>query len=182
MPRRKPESYDAQAVKLGVLYILHGAEYGLEPAHIQRVMLDQAMGNITYFDLTQALSELKGGKLVTQRPFHGRSVLELTPEGKRSFSQFSKRLPASLRATIDGYLAENRELLREQASIGADYSCICKDEYLVELWMYEGEIEIIHLRLSVSSGSQAAQLCEGWYKSSGKCYRILLSTLLEGIV
>lgn len=182
MRTKLPQGYDAQKIKLGVLYLLQEAEYGLERAHIERVMLDETFGHIAYFDLTQAIAELKTSGQVIQHPFRGRSVLELAPPGEVSLKQFISRLPASLRGAIDSYLAANRKLLEKQASIGADYRCICKGEYLAELWMYEGDIEILHLRLNVSSGSQAAQLCEGWYRSFGKCYQLLLSTLLEGVV
>ena len=105
-------------------------------------------------------------------------MVVLTPDGCQALEQFAARIPASMRKAIDAYLAANRAVLLENACIGADYRYLDKHQYLVELWAYEGEIEIIHLCLNVASGSQASQLCEGWYKNGGKCYDTILSTLL----
>jgi hypothetical protein len=71
------------------------------------------------------------------------------------------------------------EQLRLQAQTGADYRCIAHSQYLAELWMTEGAIEILRIRLNVPTADEARALCLQWQSRAPSLFAHILTSLLS---
>jgi hypothetical protein len=159
--------------KLALLYFFDTADFVLPAEQIARIGLELGMDD--YFTLKQSLLELSESRLlaVVNRPVG--ECYCLSAQGKEVVSQFSPRLPLSLRKDIDSYVKENRRrILGENI---ASYQRLRPGQFAVTCRILEGDLELMRITLNVVSSEHAAAICRRWEDRAQDVYKSTLDLL-----
>lgn len=163
--------------KLIILYILDRLDMPLTKSQMTNIILENYL--IDFFTLQQCLAELEQSDLLKQVEYQKKLSFEISETGKKAVDVFIKRIPRNTAAIIDRYITNNKEALKKESEIVADFSKISDKEYIVNLKVIERNIVLIDLKLSVVSSKQAKQICEKWKDSSEKIYGQIMNTLIN---
>lgn len=163
--------------KLIILYILDRLDMPLTKSQITDVILENSL--IDFFTLQQCLSELEQSDLMRQIEYRKKPSYEISETGKKAVEVFIRRIPRSTAAVIDRYILSNKESLKKESEIVADFCKVNDKEYIVTLKVIEGNMVLIDLKLSVVSSKQAKFICEKWKGSSEKIYGQIMNTLIN---
>lgn len=163
--------------KLIVLHILDKIEIPLTNTQLTNIVLENNI--INYFSLQECLSELEASDLVKLEESQDKTTYQLSEAGLRTVTMFQDRILKSVRTTITDYIAKNRDRIKKESEIFADFVKNNENEYIVNLKVIENDIVLIDLKLNVVSSKQAKQICEKWKSSSGKIYGQIMDTLIK---
>ncbi len=163
--------------KLIILYILDRLDMPLTKLQTSNIVLENNL--IDFFTLQQCLAELEQSDLVKLVEYQRKTAYEISETGRKAVDVFIKRIPRSTAAAIDRYISLNKEALKKESELTADFSKVNDKEYIVNLKVIERDMVLIDLRLSVVSAKQAKQICEKWKDSSEKIYGQIMSTLIN---
>ena len=163
--------------KLIILYILGKAELPLTKTQINNIVLENNI--IDYFTLQQCLSELEKSDLLKIAETQQRTTLSLSDNGIKALEVFPDRINGYTKSIIDKYINANKNNLKKESQIIADFHKNSEKEYIVTLMVIENDIVIIDLKLSVVSSKQANFICQKWKNSSEKIYSQIMNTLIN---
>lgn len=163
--------------KLIVLYILDKIEIPLTNTQLTNIVLENNI--INYFSLQECLSEMETSDLVRLEESQDKITYQLTESGLRTVTMFQDKILKSVRTTIADYIAKNKDRIKKESEIFADFHKSNENEYIVNLKVIENDIVLIDLKLNVVSSKQAKQICEKWKSSSGKIYGQIMDTLIK---
>jgi hypothetical protein len=76
-------------------------------------------------------------------------------------------------------VTNNKDRIKKESEIFADFYKVNENEYIVNLKVVENEIVLIDLQLNVVSAKQAKLICEKWKNSSGKIYGQIMDSLIN---
>jgi predicted transcriptional regulator len=163
--------------KLLLLYLLYKIDFPLTNAQITQCIMEKNWMN--YFDLQQYLSELTQAGLIDYIKNKQKYFYCITDRGRRTLEYFFKRIPASLRESVEQYALDNRSKLRKETQFISSYKKVRDKEYAVNCKVVEGDFILIDLTLNVVSSSQAKQICNNWKNKATEIYKGLMNTLIE---
>lgn len=163
--------------KLIVLYILDKIEFPLTNTQITNIVLENNI--INYFSLQESMVELEQSDLVRLEENEQKTTFHLTEIGRKTLSMFQTKIPKSARTALSEYIAKNKDIIKKESEIQAEFSKKNDHEYIVNLKAIENNIVLIDLKLSVVSVKQAKFICEKWKSSSGKIYGQIMDTLIK---
>jgi hypothetical protein len=167
---------DLNAVKLCVLYALEGAGIALTRQQLDGMLIGHL--RLHYFDVSLAVAHLTSSALIEEMETSAGRALRLLPAGRRVIEELAPTLPKRLSGGLNDYLDAHGDELRREAQTGADYRCVAHSQYLAELWITEGTVEILRLRLNVPTAEEARALCANWRERAPGLYAHILTTLL----
>ena len=104
--------------------------------------------------------------------------ITLTSKGNETLSFFRKRVPLTLRNTIESYAEQNREILKAESQIFADYKKVDHNQYEIICKVTEKDILLMELKLNVPSSSQAKEICENWRCKAPEVFKAILERLI----
>lgn len=162
--------------KLIILYILEKMEMPLTKTQINNIVLENNL--INYFALQQNLSEMESSELIRSIETQQKVSFTLTEGGSKTLSIFVDKIPQNTRNLLNEYVRLNKDKIKKEAQIFADFSKKSEKEYIVNLKVVENEMVLIDLNLSVVSAKQAKFICEKWKNSSEKIYSQIMNTLI----
>jgi len=171
------ESNDLAENKLLLLYLLYKIDFPLTNSQITQCVMENNWMN--YFDLQQYLSELTSTGFLDYLEGKGKHFYCLTEKGNNTLEYFFKRIPASIRDSIDKYAYENRGTLRKETQVVSNYAKLQDNEYTVNCKVIENDIVIIDLTLNVVSSNQAKRICDNWKKKATIIYKDLMEKLIQ---
>ncbi len=163
--------------KLIVLHILDKIEMPLTNTQITNIVLENNI--INYFALQESLAELTQSDLVKLEETEQKVTFQPSEIGLKTINMFQNKIPNSVRTTLTEYIVKNKDRIKKESEIQADFSKKNEHEYIVNLRAIENDIVIIDLKLSVVSVKQAKFICEKWKSSSGKIYGQIMDTLIK---
>jgi len=163
--------------KLIILYLLENMNIPLTKTQITNAVLENNL--IDFFTLQQCISELESTDVVRQVNYQKRVCYEITDAGRKTLEVFLHRIPKSTMDIIEQYVSRNKENLKKESQIIAEYQKVNETEYTVNLMVIENNLVLIDLKLSVVSAKQAKQICEKWRNSSEKIYSQLMNSLIN---
>lgn len=163
--------------KLIVLYILEQIEFPVTNTQITNIVLENNI--INYFSLQESIVELEQSDLVKMEENNQKVTFQLTEIGLKTLNMFQTKIPKSARTTLSDYISKNKDQIKKDSEIQADFSKKNEHEYIVNLKAIENDIVLIDLKLSVVSAKQAKFICEKWKSSSGKIYGQIMDTLIK---
>ncbi len=163
--------------KLIILYILNEVDIPLTKPQLSNIVLENNL--INYFTLQQCITELDQYELIKKADNSKKDVYVPTESGLKTLKIFLDRIPKSIVNTISDYIEKNKDIIKKEAQIIADYTKQGESEYIVNLKVMENEIVLIDLKLSVVSSKQAKFICEKWTNSSQKIYKQIMDTLIN---
>lgn len=163
--------------KLIILYILDEIDIPLTNTQITNIVLENSI--INYFALQEALAEMEQSDLVKLEETEQKITFQPTEIGLKTLNIFQSKISKSVRTTLTEYISKNKDRIKKESEIQADFYKKNEHEYIVNLKALENDIVIIDLKLSVVSAKQAKFICEKWKSSSGKIYGQIMDTLIK---
>lgn len=163
--------------KLVILYFLSNIDIPLTKSQITNAVLENNL--IDFFTFQQCISELEEAGLIKQVAYQKKQCFAMTERGKKTVEVFEHRISKNTSGIINSYIAKNKDTLKKESQIIAEYSKMGEKEYIVNLKVIEKELILIDLKLSVVSAKQAKQICEKWKGSSEKIYSQLIGSLIN---
>lgn len=163
--------------KLIVLYILHKIDMPLTKTQLTNIILENNI--INYFTLQECIADLEQSDLVKLEETQQKLTYQLSSNGLRTIEMLQEKINMSVRNAINDYVTKNKEVIKKESEIFADFQKNNEHEYIVNLKVIENDIVLIDLKLNVVSVKQAKQICEKWKSSSGKIYGQIMDTLIK---
>lgn len=163
--------------KLLVLYLLKTINIQLSELQILRIVTDN--GWLSYFDLKECMFELIENQLVDERDTPSGTFYSITEHGCTTVFYLEKELPASLRKKIDTYCEKNRNDLRLETELHADYIKIDEGEYKVMLKVLENQVPVFELNLITYSQASAEAFISKWKNAAPIIYKNTYDSLSE---
>lgn len=163
--------------KLIVLYILDKIEISISNAQITNIILENNI--INYFSLQECIAELEKSDLLKLEENQEKLTYQISDAGQRAISMFADRIPKSCKTLINDYILKNKDRIKKESEIFADFTKNNENEYVVNLKVIENEIVLIDLKLNVVSAKQARLICDKWNSSSSKIYGQIMDSLIN---
>jgi len=163
--------------KLMILYLLDKMEIPLTKAQITNAILENNL--IDFFTFQQCISELEEADMIKQVPHQKKQCYTNTDSGQKAVEVFEQRISKNTVSIINSYISKNKDSLKKESQVIAEYSKTGDKEYIVTLKVIEKELVLMDLKLSVVSAKQAKQVCEKWKSSSEKIYSQLITSLIN---
>ncbi len=163
--------------KLLILYLLKSINIQLSELQILRIVSENNWLN--YFDLKECMFELMESRLVDQRDTPNGLFYSITDLGSDTVFYLEKELPASVRKAVDTYCTANRNDLRLETELFADYLKIDEGEYKVMLKVLENQVPVFELNLVTYSQTSAESFIKKWKDVAPKIYKSTYDKLSE---
>ena len=163
--------------KLMILYLLSKMDIPLTKTQITNAVLENNL--IDFFTFQQCISELEESGMIKLVLHQKKQCFATTESGKNAVEVFWQRISKFNSGIIDNYIAMNKDSLKKESQVIAEYCKASDKEYIVTLKVIEKELVLMDLKLSVVSAKQAKQVCEKWKSSSEKIYSQLISSLIN---
>ncbi len=163
--------------KLLVLYLMKTINIQLSELQILRIVTDN--GWLNYFDLKECMFELIEGRLMEQRETPNGTFYAVTELGETTVYYLEKELLESQRKAIDAYCAKNRDDLRLETELAADYIKIDEGEYRVMLKVLENQQPVFELNLVTWSKNSAEAFIRKWKDVAPAIYKSTYDSLSE---
>lgn len=161
--------------KLLILYLLNSINIQLSELQILRIVTEK--GWLNYFDMKECMFELSESRLIDLRETPNGNFYVISKLGKSTLSYLEKELRSSVRKEIYEYCDENREDLRLETELYADYIKIDEDEYKVMLKVLENQVPVFEINLVTYSKSSAQEFINKWRKVAPTIYKSTYFTL-----
>jgi len=162
--------------KLIILYMLSRVDFPLTTSQISEFALNKEY--MTYFRLTQSLSELAETGLVLEEVTHSRTFYHLTEEGNETIHFFKKDISPEIRADIDAFLKQKKYDLKNEISVKSDYQRTSEGDYLVCCQVIEHKTPLIELRITAPDKTEAETISNNWQKKNQEIYAKIMGELL----
>jgi predicted transcriptional regulator len=163
--------------KLSILYYVQCLGIPLTNSQIIDYFLENNL--INYFDLQQFLIDLVSGGFLDCLETRSSNFFGITPKGTEILNFFKKRIPATIRESIESFADINREHMRKESQITADYAKIYPGEYEVTCKVIEKELTLMELKINVATSQQAKTLCNNWKTGAPEIYRFIIQRLVH---
>ncbi|MCR4922422.1 MAG: DUF4364 family protein [Lachnospiraceae bacterium] len=162
--------------KCMILYMLNKASQPLLTARIYDFMMDRQYTN--YFTVNMVITELINADLIASETKRNRTHLNITEEGRNTINMFPNEVSPEIKKEIRDYLIENEYELREEISVQTSILKNSKGDYTSELVVREAGSDMLNIRLSVPSRTEAEALCLNFEKKNEDIYKYLMQELL----
>lgn len=163
--------------KLLILYLLKTINIRLSELQILRIVTDNNWLN--YFDLKECMFELIESALVEQRETPNGTFYAITELGQTTLFYLEKELLNSQRKAINEYCEVNRDDLRLETELFADYIKTDENEYKIILKILENQVPVFELNLITCSQKSAEVFIKNWKTAAPKIYKNAYDNLSE---
>ena len=160
---------------LTVLYVLFRARTPLKSEHIVDCLQDTS---IDYFTAHQILEHHVENKNIFCIEQNGGRIYALSPIGKNSIEQFYPMIRASMRKSIDAYLADNVKSMVESMDISSSYCFSYDDKYFVMLKCFDDNACILDITLTADNKETADAYVKGWKEKAPDIYKTIIEKLI----
>lgn len=163
--------------KLILLYILKKVDAPISNSQLTQVIVDNDLMN--YFSFQQFISELTESKLVKKNNKEFKDYYVLFEKGSQVLSYFEDRIDDSIKSKINSYIDTNKHYILRDTNIKCSIlQNETLDEFISELIVSEGDVELINIKLNVPSRKQADLVCNNWKKNAETIYADLLKIIV----
>lgn len=156
--------------------MLDKVDFPLTTSQISEFILDQGYTN--YFKLQETLSDMIESDLIQAENTHNRTLYHLTENGAETIHYFHNKISSEIQHDIDHFLKEKQYDLKEEVSVKADYYRTTGHEYEVRCQIVEDGSNLVDLKLTVPTETEAETIVNNWMKQNQELYALLLSKLL----
>ena len=162
--------------KLIILYMINRVDFPLTNSQLSEFILDQGYTN--YFKLQQALAELSVEGFIREEATHSRTFYHITKEGEETLNFFRNDISPAIQADIDGFFRQKQYELKKEVSVRANYYPVSGGEYSVNCQVYEHDMPLIDLTVTVPAEAEAKAIADNWGKKSQEVYALIMQNLL----
>ncbi|MDR2940756.1 MAG: DUF4364 family protein [Clostridiales bacterium] len=162
--------------KLIILYLIDKMDIPMSNSQISQFALEQDYMN--YFSLQQCLAEMAASKFLESTQENNNTRYTVTDTGLQILDYFENNIPSQIRNKIINYVKDNRKILKRDFEITANYFYDHKtNEYIVKCGVYEDEVALMELNVSVVTKDQAKIISNNWKANVSSLYSSIISQL-----
>ena len=163
--------------KLLLLYLIDKMDLPLTQSQISEFALEDDY--INYFSLQQFLADMVEINYLEKSFENNTSYYSLTDQGLVAVEYFKKRIPAQLKNKIKKYVERNKKNIKKDYEVIANYFYVKNsNEYIIKCGIYEDEMTLMELTLSVVSREEAKLICKNWREKVNILYGEIVNKLL----
>ena len=163
--------------KLLLLYLIDKMELPLTQSQISEFAL--AEDYINYFSLQQFLADMVEVNYLEKSFENNSTYYNVTDQGLMALEYFKKRIPAQLKNKINKYIEQNKKSIKKDYEVIANYFYDKNsNEYIIKCGIYEDEMTLMELTLSVVSREEAKLICKNWRDNVNNLYGDILNKLI----
>ena len=158
-----------------ILYILDKMNMPLTIAQIEPV----ALNFMDYFALSESIKDLLDIRYIEKQKDNQNVLYSISEEGAASLEHLEKMLPNETRRTINDYILENGKNIKRDYEVTAGYfPNLDTGDYTVKCSVYEDEIMLLEINLSVVTKEEASIITRNWKKNSVELYGTIINKLI----
>ncbi len=161
--------------KLIILLIFKEIDFPLSKPQVTDIVLQNNLMN--YFDMQQYLLELEESDMI--RKIDNKELYTYTQKGDKTLCGLISGIPKNTVALIKKYAINNKDKIKLETQVFANYIKKSDVEYIVILKVVENDIILIELKLNVVSAEQAKQICAKWKQSYFQVYDKIIDILIK---
>lgn len=164
--------------KLMILCLLEKLDIPLGNSQINDFFVQERL--LDYFELQQCLAEMVEAGYVDKYSEGNFSRYNITEDGLQTLIHLEKRIPYYIRARIGAFASKNRKRIKRSFAVMANhfYDHNTK-EYLVKCGVYDDEMTLMELTLSMVTIEQAKHICKNWRANSSHLYQSFMKQLID---
>ena len=159
-----------------ILYLIYKMDLPLPISQIEIVALDY----MDYFALQDSLHGLLGIRYLEATKENNTTRYIITEEGVQILDYFENRLPQDIRKKINQHVLDNRKSIKRDYETTADFfKNLNSDDFIVKCALYEDDVMLMEINLSVVSKEQARLICDNWKNNITKLYGSIIENLIK---
>ncbi|MCL2702430.1 MAG: DUF4364 family protein [Defluviitaleaceae bacterium] len=173
------ENSDAQLTKkITLLYLVNKFDIPLASTHITQFALEQGLMN--YYQVLTYLQEMVDVGYLDKSSNHGSNHFTITGDGAAALESFIKLVNNDVKNKVTKFAGENRRNVKKDfENIANHFYDRTTKEYIVKCGVYEEDMTLMELNLSVVSKEQAVAICTNWKANVAGLYGEILGLLLK---
>lgn len=174
-----PDTNEDQQIekKIILLFLIDKMDIPLSNSQISQFAMEENFMN--YYTVQKYLNEMVDIGYLDKLQDNNSTRYTITEDGLTALDAFIKNVPITIRNRIAKYVSEHRKVVKQDYEITAnhffDYN---NKEYIVKCGIYEDEMMLMELNLSVVTKEQALIICNNWKSNVNNLYGQIINTLL----
>lgn len=161
--------------KLIILYLLYQLDMPISTTQIVEFAVDGEY--MDFFSFQQYIHELVDSKLLDSFVENNNTFYSLTYEGEQTLLYFTKQIPESKRNSILAYVRKNKKRIKREFEVVSNYFYNGENDYVVKCGVYEDDLTLMEINVSVASKEQAKLVRKNWKTNVTKLYSTILQSL-----
>lgn len=164
--------------KLMILYLLEKLDTPLSNAQINDFFVQENL--LGYFELQKCLAEMVEAGYVDKHVEGSFARYGITHEGQQTIGYLEKRIPHYIRTRISAFASKNRKHIKRSFAVMANYFYDHDTkEFIVKCGVYDDDMTLLELTLSMVTREQAKHICKNWRANSSELYQSFISQLID---
>ena len=164
--------------KVILLYLIEKMDLPMTRNQIEKFALEEELMNILTVQLYMA--ELEEAGYLDKTVENDISRFTLTEEGLLTIDLFLKDIPAYIKNKVITYVARNRKTIKQDFQVIANYFYDHgHNEYIVKCAVYDDEMMLLEINISVVTKEQAVEVCMNWRTNADKLYGDIIGLLFS---
>ena len=161
--------------KLMVLYMLDQVNLPLTGSQLSEFFLGKEYSS--WFTLQEVLQSLEESGFLSSSHVGNSTHYGITDDGRQTLTFFADEIFPSVKADMDGFIAENKFRMRSEASVTADYYRPEGGDYVVHCTIREGKSDLFSMDISVPDEAAARAMSANWKARAQSIYGYVLNNL-----
>ena len=164
--------------KIILLLLIDKMDIPLSNSQIVQFCLDG--GYMNYYTVQQYLAEMVDKGFLDKSMDNNTTRYTITDEGIETLEIFNKNVSPVIKNHLNKYVSENKKIAKQELQCTANhfYDHTSK-EYTVKCVVYEDELLLMEINLSVVSKEQAISICNNWRANVNQLYGQVLGILAK---
>lgn len=161
--------------KLLLLFVLDKLDLPVTGLCINDIMLEP--GWMSYFSVQIALNELVAEAFVSRfLDEDGIPMYRITQLGRDRLDAMNRELPRGLAKRYEQYINRERENIRKQLEVNANYFVGANGELYVRCFLRDGADYIMDFKIPATDKQEAVRLCQTWKEYTAETYLKVLQS------
>jgi DNA-binding PadR family transcriptional regulator len=155
--------------RLLILYLIDKMDMPMSNSQISQFAIEEDYAS--YFGLQQSLEEMTSTGLLEKFQSDNTTRYAILEKGYEVLELFNEEISEDVREKVSKYVAENKKSIQRDFEVVANYFYdYTRNEYIVKCGVYEEDIMLMELNISVVSKPQAQTICENWKENINYIY------------
>lgn len=166
--------------KIILLFLIDKMDIPLSNSQISQFAMEENFMN--YYTVQKYLTEMVEIGYLDKLQDNNSTRYTITGDGLTALDAFIKNVPITIRNRIAKYVSEHRKTVKQDYEITANHFFdYYNNEYIVKCGIYEDEMMLMELNLSVVTKEQALIICNNWKSNVNNLYGQIINTLLKKV-
>ena len=164
--------------KVILLYLIEKMDLPMTRNQIEKFALEEDLMNI--LTVQNYMAELEASGYLDKTVENDTSRFTLTEDGLLTIDLFLKEIPASIKTKVMDYVAANRKTIKQDFQANANYFYDHRhNEYIVKCAVYDDEMMLLEINISVATKDQAVEVCMNWRTNVDRLYGDVIGLLFS---